>query len=480
MQTHYDTIIIGAGLSGIAAAYYHQKNRPSKSLALLEGRPRLGGTWDLFKYPGVRSDSDMYTLGFSFNLWEAPAAVAKGENILEYLKETATKYKIDKKIQFNSKVISADWSDQTKRYALTIKNPLTSEKRQLSCSFLIMCSGYYNYKNGHQPVFKGQEDFKGIIVHPQHWDPSLDCTNKKIVIIGSGATAVTLLPALQKTATSVTMLQRSPTYMFSFPSKDKLATFVGKVFPKKVASAAAKWKNIVLASLFYQLSRRTPSLMRKYLKRRAQKVLKEDYSHEDFNPSYEPWDQRVCIIPDSDFFNALRNENANIVTETIDKFTANGILLNSGKTLDADIIITATGLRLQFFGGMGLKVNGEKVIANQLFIYEGTMLSSIPNLALIVGYTNLTWTLKCELSCKYLMRLFKHMDKNNFEVCTPTPKPGMKPKPLLNLNSGYIMRVKDKLPSQGDQRPWQLGENFLKDSITQKLRGIDYKSLDFK
>jgi len=481
MQTHFDTIIVGAGLSGIGAAYYHQKKRPKKSYAILEGRNALGGTWDLFKYPGIRSDSDMYTLGFSFNPWSDPRAVADGPAILQYIKETAEKFDINKNIQYNSKAITANWSDNTKQYTLQIENPQTGNTRQITCNFLIMCSGYYNYAQGHDPQFKGKQDFNGTVIHPQHWDNSLDYAGKRIIIIGSGATAVTLLPEFQKQAQSVTMLQRSPSYIVEIPSEDKIAKFLGKFLPKKLTHWIIRWKNILVAMLFYQFGQRSPKTAKRSIQKEIKKHLGEKYKKADFDPGYKPWDQRICFIPDSDFLLALKQPNAHIITDTIDQFTANGILLNSGKELDADIIVTATGLQLQFFGGMQMMVNGKPVVSSALYTYKGVLLSDIPNLAFVAGYTNATWTLKCELSCQYILRLLTYMDKKGHSVCTPRVDPAtIKDKPLLDLTSGYIKRSEHELPKQGDRKPWKLNQNYILDSIALKMKGVNSKELQFQ
>jgi len=481
MQSHYDTIIVGAGLSGIGAAYYHQKNRPNKSYAILEGRSGMGGTWDLFKYPGIRSDSDMYTLGFSFNPWSSPKAIADGPSILQYIKETADKFEITPKIQFNSKANSANWSDQTKKYTLEIVDSKTGATRQLTCNFLVMCCGYYNYQQGHEPQFKSKSDFRGTVIHPQHWDPSLDYADKQIIIIGSGATAVTLLPEFQKTAAMVTMLQRSPSYLVKIPEVDTVADVLTKIFPKRLKNWIVRWKNILIAMIFYQFGQRRPEMVKKGIQKEIKNILGDKYNKKDFDPSYKPWDQRICFDPDNKFLYALKQPNAQIVTDTIDRFTENGILLNSGKTLEADIIVSATGLQIQFFGGMNVSINNKPMVANEVFTYHGVLLSDIPNLAFVAGYTNATWTLKCELSCQYIIRLMKYMDKKGHEVCTPKIDiTKNKEKPLLDLTSSYILRAQDQLPKQGDKKPWTVHQNYILDSIALKMRRIKSKSLKFQ
>jgi len=340
-----------------------------------------------------------------------------------------------------------------------------------------MCSGYYNYKQGHNPVLKGENNFEGKFVHPQKWDTSIDYSNKKIVIIGSGATAVTLLPALQKRAASITMLQRSPSFIFNLNTKDKTAKYLGKILPRNLLNSILRMKYILMATAFYKLSRSTPNTIRKYLQRQARKIIGKKFKKSDFDPNYQPWDQRVCIIPDGDFYKALTAANANIVTDKIEEITATGIQLISGKSLEADIIIKATGLRLQFFGGMSLKINGIPTKAADLFMHRGTMLSGIPNLAVIIGYTNITWTLKCELTLKYIMKLLNHMDSNEYTVCTPQASPNLKKEPLFNLNSGYISRVQDKLPHQGNQKEWKLHQNYFKDKKTFRNASLDDESL---
>lgn len=481
MQSHFDTVIVGAGISGIGAAYYHQKTRPNKSYAILEGRNAIGGTWDFFKYPGIRSDSDMYTMGFSFNPWSDPQSVADGPSILKYIKETVEKFNITPNIQFNSKALSTNWSDQTKQYTIQIENPTTGTKRQMTCNFLIMCSGYYNYKQGHNPQFKGATDFKGRIIHPQHWDTSLDYAGKRIIVIGSGATAITLLPEFQKTAKSVTMLQRSPSYIVEIPKTDSIAKVFNKILPTKIAHWLLRWKNILIAMLFYQFGQRRPKMAKRSIQKEIKNQLGDKYKAEDFDPSYKPWDQRVCFDPDSDFLKALKQPNAHIITDTIDKFTQNGILLNSGKELDADIIVTATGLELQFFGGMQVSLNDEPVVSNQLYTYRGALLSDVPNLAFITGYTNATWTLKCELSCQYIMRLLTYMDKKGHSVCTPRiDESTINEERLLDLTSGYIQRSEHILPKQGDRKPWKLRQNYILDSFALKTGKIKSKELQFQ
>ncbi|MEM6966233.1 MAG: NAD(P)/FAD-dependent oxidoreductase [Bacteroidota bacterium] len=476
----YDVVIIGAGLSGICAAYHIQDKCPDKSFIVLEGRGATGGTWDLFKYPGIRSDSDMYTLGYSFFPWKNPKAIADGPSILQYIKDTAKEFNLDSKIKYNHKVASADWKDEEELWTLGIHGHEDVAHPQLKTRFLFCCSGYYNYKEGHAPTFEGSENFRGKIIHPQHWDTSLDYSGKKIVVIGSGATAVNLVPELAKKASQVTMLQRSPTYIYNLPSEDVIANFLKKILPAKTAHNLVKWKNILLGILIYTLCRKWPNMMKNFFKKSAKKELGNNYKEKDFDPKYNPWDQRLCLIPDSDLFLAVKNGNANIVTDTIQEFTKNGILLNSGKELEADIIVTATGLKIQILGGMTSKINGVPINSGELKAYKGVMFSDVPNLALAIGYTNASWTLKCDLNCQYVARLLNYMDKNNFNVIRPRfDDSEFDVEPLLDFNSGYVIRANDVLPKQGSKAPWKVYQNYIKDVRSLKYGSVEDKYLEY-
>ncbi|HWB64318.1 MAG TPA: NAD(P)/FAD-dependent oxidoreductase [Chitinophagales bacterium] len=477
----YDVIVVGAGLSGIGAAYHLQTSSPGKTFCILEGRSSMGGTWDLFRYPGIRSDSDMYTLGFSFNLWDKPKAIADGPSILQYIKDTAAKFGIDKKIQYNQKVVDASWSDADRQWALQVTNPLTGEARQLRCNFLLMCSGYYDYSAGYDPAIPGRETFKGPVIHPQKWDESLNYEGKKVVIIGSGATAITLVPEMAKKAAKVTMLQRSPTYVVNLPAKEVLAPFLGKFLPHKTTYNMVRWKNILLSILFYKAARRWPNGVKKLIQSGVKRELGENYDIRNFSPNYKPWDQRLCVVPDNDLFHAIKEGKAEVVTDTIKQITPTGILLNSGKELEADIIVKATGLKVQMLGGMMLRLNGQPVQTTQLHCYRGVMLSGVPNFAFTIGYTNASWTLKCDLSCQFVTRVINYMDAHHYATCTPHfDETKFQTEPFLDFDAGYIKRAADILPRQGSASPWKVYQNYLSDRISLNLSSVNDGFLVYK
>jgi monooxygenase len=474
MTEHLDVAIVGAGISGISAAWHLQDRCPAKSYAIFESRDSLGGTWDLFKYPGIRSDSDMYTLGFRFKPWTSERAIADGPSILEYLKETAAEFGIDKKIRYRHKVVAADWSDDQNMWFLRIDRDGVEE--EITCSFLFACSGYYDYEQGYTPEFPGANDFQGTIVHPQHWPEDLDYQGKKIVVIGSGATAVTLIPALTNSGSGhVTMLQRSPTYIGSLPGVDPFAVHAKKRLPGNLASTAIRWKSILYQFMIFQLSRKRPAYMRKQLMTMAKHRLPKGYDVEKhFGPSYNPWDQRLCLAPDGDFFRTIRHGKADVITDTIDRFTPTGIRLASGEELDADIIVTATGLNMQLFGGAAIQRNGVPVDLNSEMAYKGMMLSGLPNVAMTLGYTNASWTLKADLVSEFICRLLNYMDAKGFHTVVPRhPGPGVEERPPMDLSSGYVLRSLDKLPKAGAKAPWQFINNYLVD-----IRAIRHGKLD--
>jgi monooxygenase len=471
----YDVIIVGAGLSGIGAAYHIKSKCPTKSFVVLEGRSSMGGTWDLFQYPGIRSDSDMYTLGFSFNPWENPQSIADGPSILQYIKDTAAKFGIDKKIKFDHKVTDASWSDDDRSWTITINGT-----KKMTCRFLFMCSGYYDYDNGYSPDFPGAASFTGKIIHPQKWDPKTNYENKKVIIIGSGATAVTLAPEMSKQAAKVYMLQRSPTYIMTLPGQDPVAKIARKILPPAATYDLIRWKNILLSLGFYNASRRWPNAVRNLIRKGVKKELGDDYDMRHFDPAYDPWDQRLCVVPDSDLFKAIKKGNVEVVTDTVKTFTPKGILLNSGRELEADIIVTATGLKLQLLGGMTMHVNGQAGHPGQTHCYRGVMVSDVPNFAITIGYTNASWTLKCELSCQYVTRLLNYMDRHHYEVVTPRFDPELGTEPLLDFSSGYVERAQDILPKQGSRAPWKVYQNYLKDTLSMKLSPVPDKYLEFK
>jgi len=475
----YDVVIVGAGLSGIGAAYHIQDKCPGKTFTVLEGRAAMGGTWDLFKYPGIRSDSDMYTLGFPFYPWKDPKAIADGPSILAYIKQTAKAFGIDKKIQYNHKVANADWSEEEKTWTLQIADNEDIEAQQIQCNFLFMCSGYYDYKNGYTPEFANIDAFGGRIIHPQKWDTSLNYVDKNVVIIGSGATAVTLVPEMSKKARKVTMLQRSPTYIMNLPREDKVANFFKKIMPAKMAHGLARWKNILMSLFLYKISKRRPEGVRKWLKKQAQDAIGERYNEADFDPKYDPWDQRLCLIPDNDLFDAIKAEEVDIVTDTIDQFTHKGIRLSSGKSLDADIVVTATGLKVQLFGGMKMSKDGQVIDLTQEHAYRGVMLSNVPNFAFAVGYTNASWTLKCDLNCQFVTRIIRQMDAQNVRVCVPRFDPNIDSEDLIDLNSSYVERAKNILPKQGIKDPWKVHQNYLKDLASLKYGTVKGEELEY-
>lgn len=477
-QNHYDVIIVGAGLSGIGAAHNLQEKCPEKSYIILEGREAIGGTWDLFKYPGIRSDSDMFTLGYSFKPWKDQKAIADGPSILKYIRETAEEGGIDKNIRFNHKVTGSSWSSDTNQWTITSTIANSTEQKFYTCSFLFICSGYYNYDEGYTPEFAGREDFAGKIIHPQHWDTALDYTDKKVVVIGSGATAVTLVPEMAKKAREVVMLQRTPTYIMTAPEKDKIANTLRKIMPDKMAYFLSRWKNILMSILFFNASRKWPNTMKNLLKKGVKKEMGDQYKEEDFDPPYFPWDQRLCLVPDSDLFAALKTDRARIVTDQIEKFDKNGILLKSGDHLDADIIVTATGLNMLLVGGMTLHVDGEEVEASKVYCYRGMMLSGVPNMAFTIGYTNASWTLKCNLTNEYVCRLLNYMSENNLHVVTPQVQESeMTSEPLLDFNSGYVLRSIDNLPKQGSKDPWKVRQNYIYDIFNIRHSSLKDKAL---
>lgn len=487
-KNHFDVLIIGAGLSGIGAAHYIQTRCPDRSYAILEMRDAIGGTWDLFRYPGIRSDSDMYTLGYAFRPWKEAKAIADGSSILNYIRQTAIDEEIDKKIQFNRRLVLANWDSQEKVWNIetvsTNKATRTDETIHYSCNFLLMCSGYYNYDEGYTPDFEGFDDFEGRIVHPQKWTSDIEYQNKKVVVIGSGATAVTLVPELAKKAKLVTMLQRSPTYIISQPSKDKIADFFRKIFPSKIAYEFNRWKNVLFNLFFYKLAIKNPNFVKKYIKTQTRKTLGKNYDVDThFTPKYDPWQQRLCLVPDNDLFDSIKQKKAEIITDTIEKFTKKGILLTSGKELETDLIVTATGLKLDIMSGMTLKKDNKKLELPNHYMYRGMMFSDIPNMAICVGYTNASWTLKTDLTCVYVCRLLNHMKKNNFEVCTPHLTQELEDtfsdEPILDFNSSYVLRSIDALPKQGSKIPWKLNQNYPLDIMTIKYSSLKDEALQY-
>jgi monooxygenase len=464
MTEHLDVVIVGAGISGVSAAWHLQDRCPAKSYAILEKRQDMGGTWDLFRYPGIRSDSDMYTLGFRFRPWTERQAIADGKPILDYVKSTAAMYGIDKHIRLNHKVVSAEWSNAENRWTLEIESNGASSA--ITCSFLFLCSGYYNYEQGYAPTFPGSEDFAGPLIHPQHWPEDLDYAGQNIVVIGSGATAVTLVPALANSgAKHVTMLQRSPSYIVSLPANDKMADRLNRWLPENMAYTAVRWKNVLRQAAMYGACRKWPHRMRNMLIGFAKRQLPEGYDvQKHFGPHYNPWDQRMCLVPSGDLFRAIRHGKADMVTDTIERFTATGIRLNSGRELPADIIITATGLNLQLFGGATVTVDGQSVDLTKTMAYKGMMLSGLPNMVYTIGYTNASWTLKADLVSEFACRLLNYMDAKGFEtVVVEQPGSDVEERPFMEFTPGYVLRSLDELPKQGSRTPWRLNQNYLRD-----------------
>jgi monooxygenase len=479
-KQHVDVLIVGAGLSGVGAACHLQHRLPGLSFAILEARDAIGGTWDLFRYPGIRSDSDMFTLGYRFKPWAAQEAIADGPSILQYVRETAEENRIGDKIRFNHKVVGAEWSSDDARWHVTVERTDTGKTVQYTCRFLWSCSGYYNYDEGYTPPFSGTEKFAGTIVHPQHWPSDLDYAGKRVLVIGSGATAVTLVPAMAEDAAHVTMLQRSPTYIISLPGQDAIANALRRVLPEKTAYNVTRWKNVLLQSFFFRLARTRPKLVRALLRSGTKRLLPSDYDVDThFNPSYEPWDQRLCLVPDADLFRAIKRGNVDVVTDHIDTFTEHGVRLKSGAELQADVIVTATGLNLQAFGGVELSVDGQEVKLPERMAYKGIMLSGVPNFGYVIGYTNASWTLKADLACEYICRVLAHLERGGYQQCVPEPDPGVTPEPFIDLKSGYVLRSLDQLPKQGDREPWKLRQNYLRDIATLRRGAVDDGVLTF-
>ncbi|MBF6450928.1 NAD(P)/FAD-dependent oxidoreductase [Nocardia elegans] len=469
---YVDVVIVGAGLSGIGAGYRVQTELPGKSYAILEARESLGGTWDLFRYPGIRSDSDMFTLGYPFEPWRDAKSIADGPSILRYITETARRYGIDKHIRYGTKVVAAQWSSAESRWTLTLRQG--DAERTLSCRFLYSCAGYYDYDEGHAPEFPGVETFSGTMVHPQFWPEDLDYAGKKVVVIGSGATAVTLVPAMAEQAELVTMLQRSPTWISAVPGRDKQADKIRELLPAGLAHRVIRTKNILFNVGFYQYCRRRPQAARKLLTGLTTRILKDEkLVAEHFTPEYNPWDQRLCAVPDADFFKAMRKGKAEVVTDHIDTFVPEGIRLTSGRVLPADIVISATGLKLLAFGGITLEVDGEPVNLSDRFVWQGTMLTGVPNFAVCIGYTNASWTLRADLTSRLVCKVIAHMDRRGYDAVVPQPQGELTEHPLLDLASGYIQRSIGDFPRQGDRHPWKVRQNYLLDSATTMRTNLD-------
>ena len=482
---HVDVLIVGAGISGIGAAYHLQNRCPQRSFAILEGRCALGGTWDLFRYPGIRSDSDMHTLGYSFKPWQADKAIADGPSILAYLQDTAAEHDIKRHIRFQHQVTRAEWHSETAQWTLTVTRTDTGKTLRCTCNFLFMCSGYYSYKNGYVPEFTGQQRFTGPIIKPQQWPADLDYSDQRVVVIGSGATAITLVPALAKHAQHVTMLQRSPTYVVSRPDRDAIANALRRVLPEKLAYRITRAKNVLLQEFTYNKSRSNPALVKKQLLKWVRKALGPDYDvDKHFTPGYNPWDQRLCLIPNNDLFEALRSEKATVVTDHIERFTENGIKLKSGEELGADIIVAATGLQLVTLGEIDFVVDGTAIDFAKTWTYKGLAYSDVPNLASSFGYINASWTLRVDLTCEYVCRLLNHMSATGAAQCTPRLRPGDRDMPerpwIDDFSSGYMQRMMPMLPKQGDRAPWLNTQRYSADRKLFRKAPIDDGVMEFK
>ncbi len=477
---HFDVLIIAAGLSGIGAACHLRRECPDKTFAILERRESSGGTWDLFRYPGIRSDSDMYTLGYSFRPWTSPKIIADGPAIRQYIRDTAAEYQVDSAIRYQHHVKKVAWSSKSARWTLEAEHTETGEKIRYTAGFVIACAGYYNYDKGYTPVLPGRKNFRGTIIHPQHWPEDLDYSNKRVVIIGSGATAVTLLPAMADKAAHVTMLQRSPTYVASVPEEDIISEKLRKVLPDKLVYRLGRTRNVALQMLVYQLSQRHPAMVRKMLLKQVELQVGKNVDMRHFTPVYNPWEERLCAVPNGDLFKALRQGKASVVTDQIDTFTARGIRLKSGEQLDADIVITATGLDLKLMGGIKVQVDNRALDPTQALAYKGFMLSDLPNMAMIFGYTNSSWTLKADLSSEYICRLLKHMDNTGTRQCTPRAEPSaVSDEPFLNLRSGYIQRGAARFPRQGNRAPWKVRQNYALDLAAYRFSRVDDGVMEF-
>ena len=480
-QNHFNVIVVGAGISGIGAGYYLQKKCPNKSFVILEGRDNIGGTWDLFRYPGIRSDSDMNTMGFRFKPWMGVKSIADGPSILSYLHETVKENDLNKKIQFNQWINEASWSSHDSQWTVQVENKKTQELQDFTCDFLFLCGGYYNYEEGYTPHFAGRENFLGQIIHPQKWPKNLDYKNKKVVVIGSGATAVTIIPTMAEEAAHVTMLQRSPTYFLSAPDEDPVGNFLRKFISSKLTYKLVRWKNIRFQWWFFQKCRKFPKKVKEFLIKQVREELGPNYDIEThFTPKYNPWEQRMCLVPNGDFFNAINAGKASVITDHIDRFTKKGIKLKSGGEVEADLIVTATGLNLEVCNGIKLEVDNNEVDISKTMTYKGMMFSDVPNLVATFGYTNASWTLRADLTSEYVCRLLNFMDKKGYANCCPRTAEHVEPDgDWLDFTSGYVKRSMHKFPKQGSRDPWRNTQNFPKDVLAIRWGNIDNKELKF-
>ena len=476
-----DVLVVGAGLAGIGSACQLRRTMPELSLAILEARAVSGGTWDLFRYPGIRSDSDMYTYSYGFKPWTDKSAIADGDSILNYIREAADEYDLNQHIRYNHKVVSAHWCSQDKLWTVTVVRSDGEEQLAIRCRFILSCTGYYDYKQGYTPEFDGIDDFQGEIVHPQFWPEQLDYKDKRVVVIGSGATAVTLIPSMANDTASLVMLQRSPTYIANVPAEDPWLKPLSKFMPSSWVFRSIRWKKVLLQQYIYRLSRKKPRGLRRYLLNQVREELGPDYDVDThFTPNYNPWDQRLCAVPDGDMFAAIREGKAEVVTDHIDHFNSSGIALKSGNQLDADIVVIATGLKLKFGGDIAYRIDGEEVDPTERFVYRGMMLEGVPNLAMSVGYTNSSWTLKTDLTAKYVCGLLKKMKRGGYSYVIPTLSGEMKEVPLLNFDAGYVLRARDIMPKNGDRKPWKNNDSYTKDYASLEFNRNKYSELEFR
>ena len=482
LPAHVDVLIIGAGLSGVGAACHLRTKLPGRSFVVLESRDAIGGTWDLFRYPGIRSDSDMFTLGYGFRPWDGEKSIADGASIRRYIEETSAAYGVTERIRFRRRVTSLSWDGDRARWTAEVHRTDTGETERLTADVVYSCTGYYRYDEGYTPDFAGTDRFGGILVHPQQWPEDLDVSGRRVVVIGSGATAVTLVPALAGTAEHVTMLQRSPSYVTSLPDRDVVADALRRYLPGRLAHRLIAWKNVFVATAVFQLSRRFPDLVKRVLRWRLERQLPAGFDIDThFTPEYDPWDQRLCLVPNNDLFRALRRGDATIVTDTIDTFTEDGIRLTSGRELPADVIVTATGLNMLMLGGVDLEVDGERVDVSETVVYKGMMLSGVPNFAFATGYTNASWTLKVDLVSDHLCRLLAHMDRHGYDEVRPVaPDPSVPLEPFIDLSSGYVQRARHLLPKQAARAPWQLHQNYVRDVALFRRGEVEDEALRFR
>ena len=476
-----DVLVVGAGLAGIGSACQLRRNMPELSLAILEARAVSGGTWDLFRYPGIRSDSDMYTYSYGFKPWTDKSAIADGDKILNYIREAADEYDLNQHIRYNHKVVSAHWCSQDKLWTATVVRSDGEEQLAIRCRFILSCTGYYDYEQGYTPEFDGIDDFQGEIVHPQFWPEQLDYKDKRVVVIGSGATAVTLIPSMANDTASLVMLQRSPTYIANVPAEDPWLKPLSKFMPSSWVFRSIRWKKVLLQQYIYRLSRKKPRGLRRYLLNQVREELGPDYDVDThFTPNYNPWDQRLCAVPDGDMFAAIREGKAEVVTDHIDHFNSSGIALKSGNQLDADIVVIATGLKLKFGGDIAYRIDGEEIDPTERFVYRGMMLEGVPNLAMSVGYTNSSWTLKTDLTAKYVCGLLKKMKRGGYSYVIPTLSGEMKEVPLLDFDAGYVLRARDIMPKNGDRKPWKNNDSYTKDYASLEFKRNKYSELEFR